>query len=33
MIEEIKRANWADMELYEFVTEIFWKQVKACGIS
>ena len=33
MIEKIKRANWADMELYEFVTEIFWKQVKACGIS
>lgn len=33
MIEKIKRANWADMELYEFVTEMFWKQVKACGIS
>ena len=33
MIEKIKQANKADMELYEFVTEIFWKQVKACGIS
>ena len=33
MIEKIKQANWSDMELYEFVTEIFWKQVKACGIS
>ena len=33
MIEKIQRANWADMELYEFVTEIFWKQVKTCGIS
>lgn len=33
MIEKIKRANWADMELYEFVKQIFWRQVQACGIS
>jgi len=33
MIKKIKEANRADLELYEFVTEIFWKQVKACGIS
>ena len=33
MIKKIKQANWADMELYGFVTAIFWKQVKACGIS
>jgi len=32
MIEKIKQANWLDIELYEFVKEIFWKQVKACGI-
>ena len=32
MIEKIKRANWADMELYEFVKQLFWRQVQACGI-
>ncbi|XP_078384454.1 uronyl 2-sulfotransferase-like isoform X2 [Oculina patagonica] len=33
MIEKIKRANWADVELYEFVKQIFWKQAQACGLS
>ena len=33
MIAKIKRANWADIELYEFVKQLFWKQVKACGLS
>lgn len=33
MINKIKRANWADVELYEFVKQIFWKQAKACGLS
>lgn len=32
MISKIKLANWADMELYEFVEHLFWRQVKACGI-
>ena len=32
MIEKIKRANWADMELYDFVTHIFLNQAKECGI-
>lgn len=33
MISKIKRANWADMELYGFIKEIFWKQARACGLS
>ena len=33
MIRTIKQANWADIELYEFVKKLFWRQVKACGIS
>lgn len=33
MISKIKRANWADMELYDFIKERFWKQVRACGLS
>ena len=32
MIAKIKQANWADIELYEFVKQLFWRQVKACGI-
>ena len=32
MMDKIKRANWADIELYEFVKQIFWRQVRACGI-
>ena len=33
MISKIKEANWADVELYDFIKDIFWKQVQACGIS
>lgn len=33
MIDKIKRANWADVELYEFVTQLFWKQAQTCGLS
>ena len=29
----IKQANWADVELYDFVKQLFWRQVKACGVS
>ena len=32
MIAKIKKTNWADIELYEFVKKLFWRQVKACGI-
>ena len=33
MVAKIKQANWAEVKLYEFVEQIFWRQVKACGIS
>ena len=33
MITKIKQANWADIKLYEFVKERFWRQVKSCGIT
>ena len=32
MISRIKKANWADIELYNFLKNLFWRQVKACGI-
>ena len=32
MMAKIKQTNWADIELYEFVKKLFWRQVKACGI-
>jgi len=32
MMKKIKRANWADMELYDFATHIFLNQAKECGI-
>ena len=33
LIVEIKQANWAYVELYAFVKQLFWRQVKVCGIS
>lgn len=33
MIAKIKQANWADIELYEFVKQLFWRQVKTRRIS
>ena len=33
LISKIKQANWADVELYDFIKDIFWKKVQACGIS
>lgn len=33
MMLRIKQANWADVELYDFVKQLFWRQVKACGVS
>ena len=32
MIAKIKKANWADIELYALVKKLFWTQVKACEI-
>ena len=32
IITKIKQANWADIKLYEFVKELFWRQVKSCRI-
>ena len=32
LIEKIKQANKADVELYQFIEQLFWRQVRACGI-
>ena len=30
-IESIRKANWADIQLYKHIYNLFWKQAKACG--